>query len=94
MAQCAVQLHFSYTISTTFVLSAACRNVSGNKKVDTLFYMVLCSVDFCQANVQQEQCVVFTALHCMQRGLSNERLSVSPSVRLSVCLSLCQKRAL
>ena len=29
-------------------------------------------------------CVIFTALHCMQRGLSDERLSVSC---LSVCLS-------
>ena len=28
--------------------------------------------------------VIFTALHCMQRGLSDERLSVRPSVRLSV----------
>jgi len=30
-----------------------------------------------------EQTVFFTALHCMQRGLSDERLSV----RLSLCLS-------
>ena len=44
------------------LISATCRNVSGNKNVDTLFYMVLCSVDFCQANVQQEQCVVLLLL--------------------------------
>ena len=31
--------------------------------------------------------VVFTALHCMQRGPSYERLSVRPSVCPSVCLS-------
>ena len=31
---------------------------------------------------------VFTALHCMQRGLSDERLSVCSSVCLSVCLSV------
>ena len=36
---------------------------------------------------------VFTALHGMQTRSSDE-ISVCPSVRLSVCLSVCQTRAL
>ena len=34
---------------------------------------------------------VFTALHCMQRGLSDERLSICPSVCLSVKRVNCDK---
>ena len=37
---------------------------------------------------------IFTALHGMQRGLTMRFLSVCPSVRPSVCLSVCQTRAL
>jgi len=37
---------------------------------------------------------IFTALHGMQRGLTMRFLSVCPSVRPPVCLSVCQTRAL
>jgi len=37
--------------------------------------------------------LVFTALHAMQTRSSDEN-SVSPSVRPSVCLSVCHTRAL
>ena len=54
-----------------------------------LFFIV-----HCYKSVAFWHLLVFTALHGMQRGLTMRFLSVCPSVRPSVCLSVCQTRSL